>query len=79
MDKDYSELSEYLDQKFVAINVRLSDINAWFLDVDEKLDLKADKSDINNLLSAVDAYAVKADTYFKEIVMPANKDDRLGK
>jgi len=36
----------------------------------------ATKSDINELLNSVDAYAHKADTYFQEMVMLSHKVDR---
>lgn len=66
MNKDFSEIIEYLDKKFA--------------NVDEKLDSlqenKADKSDVRDLMNAVDAYAKKADTYFQEMVMLAHKVDR---
>lgn len=47
MKEDFSELIEYLDQKFSDINI--------------KLENKADKSDVRDLVNAVDAYAKKAD------------------
>ncbi len=34
------------------------------------------KSDFNELMTAVDAYAKKADTYFQEMVMLSHKVDR---
>lgn len=87
MDKDYSELIEYLDKKFSGIDQNFSGVDKKFSGVDGKLiDLdgkieelkenKADKSDINNLMDAIDAYAKKADTYFQEMVMLAHKVDR---
>ena len=60
MDKDYSELIEYLDQKFTSIDNRFDEM----------------KADFNNLQSAVDAYAKKADAYFQEMVMLSHKVDR---
>lgn len=73
MDKDFSELVEYLDQKFVKIDER-------FMKIDERLgrleDNKADKSDINELMDAIDAYAKRADAYFQEMLMLAQKVDR---
>ena len=73
MDQDYSELIKYLDEKFVNVDEK-------FVNVDTKLDNlqenKADKSDINELMTAVDAYAKKADTYFQEMVVLSNKVDR---
>lgn len=35
------------------------------------------KKDFNNLQTAVDGYAKKADTYFQEMVMLAHKVDRM--
>lgn len=37
------------------------------------------KDDFNNLQTAIDAYAKKADTYFQEMVMLTHKVDRLEK
>ena len=115
MDKDFSELIEYLDGKFEKIDDRFEKIDDRFEKIDdrfEKIDVrfekiddrfekidgqflmvsrelgdikenlqaledhKADKSDINDLMTAVDAYAKKADTYFQEMVMLAHKVDR---
>lgn len=66
MNKDFSELIEYLDQKFLSIDEKLEHLK----------ETKADKSDVNNLMNAIDAYAKKADTYFQEMVMLAHKVDR---
>ena len=66
MNEDYKELIEYLDGKFSNIDRQLENLN----------ETKADKSDINNLFNAVDAYAQKADKYFQEFLMLAQKVDR---
>lgn len=79
MDKDFSELVEYLDGKFNKIDGNLTNINQKILTLGEKIDLKADKSDINDLMTAVDTYAKKADDYFQEMVMLAHKVDKLEK
>ncbi|MFH1582633.1 MAG: hypothetical protein ABIA08_02650 [bacterium] len=63
MEKDSSELIEYLDQKFTGIDKRFDEI----------------KEDFNNLQISVDAYAKKADSYFQEMVMLAHKVDKLEK
>ncbi len=94
MDKDFSELMEYLDKKFTNIDERFTDIDGRFTDIDNqfenvaqrftKIDLeiedikenKADKSDVRDLVNAVDAYAKKADTYFQEMVMFSHGMDR---
>ncbi|HAJ44377.1 MAG: hypothetical protein UV53_C0002G0031 [Candidatus Azambacteria bacterium GW2011_GWE1_42_9] len=60
MNNDFSELIQYLDDKFT--------------DVDKHL-VKLD-NDFNNLANAVDAYAQKADTYFQEMVVLSHKVDR---
>ena len=66
MEKDYSELIEYLDKKFANIDEQLLDLK----------ENKADKEDLNNLINAVDAYAKKADAYFQEMVALSHKVDR---
>jgi transcription elongation factor Elf1 len=82
MDKDLSELVQYLDKKFqetaskddvAKLSLRITNIASMVNGLQEN---KADKSDINNLLNAVDAYAKKADTYFQEMVMLSHKVDR---
>jgi len=69
MNKDFSELIQYLDKKFNNIDSKLDNLQ----------ESKADKSDFNNLMNAVDNYAKKADTFFQEMVMLAHKVDKLEK
>jgi archaellum component FlaC len=87
MDKDFSELIEYLDGKFQKIDDRFERIDGQFVEVsrqfgevNNKLEIleenKSDKSDVNDLTTAIDAYAKRADTYFQEMVMLAHKVDR---
>ena len=87
MEKGFNELIEYLDNKFSGVDEKFSSIDGKFFGIDSKLiDLdakigelkenKADKSDINELMNAIDAYAKKADTYFQEMVMLSRKVDR---
>ena len=66
MDKDFSELIEYLGIKFSSIDSKLEDLR----------ENKADKSDINNLMTAVDTYAKRADAFFQEMVALSHKVDR---
>lgn len=73
MKEDFSELIEYLDKKFTTIDERFDSIDERLNDLQET---KADKSDFNNLLTAVDSYSKKADTYFQEMVMLSHKVDR---
>jgi len=69
MNKDFTELLEYLDRRFITIDDRFSNIET-------QLEDKADKADVQNLLNAIDAYATRADTYFQEMVALAHKVER---
>jgi len=60
MEKDFSELVEYLDKKFSKIDN----------------DFKELKKDFNSLQTSVDSYAQKADAYFQEMVALVHKVDR---
>ncbi len=62
MKEDFVELVQYLDEKF--------------RNIETKLDGKAEKSDLNQLVNSVDAYAHKADAYFQEMVMYSNQMKR---
>ena len=92
MNKDFSELIEYLDKKFEK-TAKKEEVNKKFEKVDERFDklfdIFATKDDLNkavvnlstkedfvNLQTSVDAYAQKADVYFQEMVMLAHKVDR---
>jgi uncharacterized protein with von Willebrand factor type A (vWA) domain len=88
MEKEISELIEYLDQKFAKIESALAtkadkadvrnliEMKADKADIQNLVDIKADKTDIQNLLDAIDGYAQKADTFFQEMVMLSHKVDR---
>ncbi len=73
MDKDFSELIEYLDQKFGKVDQQFVEVNDKLGNLEEN---KADKSDVNGLMTAIDAYAKRADAYFQEMVMLSHKVDR---
>ncbi len=66
MAEDFSELITYLDEKFSNIDRQLGDLK----------ENKADKIDVQNLMTAVDRYAEKADAYFQEMLMLSQKIDR---
>lgn len=66
MKEDFLELVEYLDEKFSKIDKKLENIE----------ENKADKSDVNTLFNAVDAYAKKADAFFQELVMISHQVTR---
>ena len=79
MNQDFSELIEYLDEKFGKVDEkfqRLFDVFATKDDLKEATEKLATKEDVNNLLTSIDAYAKKADTYFQEMVMLAHKVER---
>lgn len=55
---------------------KLIDVFATKEDLKEAVKNLSTKEDFNKLLTAVDSYAKKADTYFQEMVMLAHKVDR---
>ncbi|MBZ1345516.1 MAG: hypothetical protein KY055_02735 [Candidatus Nealsonbacteria bacterium] len=60
MNQDFSELIQYLNEKFTRVDQRFDEMKKDFVD----------------LQTSVDAYAKKADTYFQEMVALAHKVDR---
>ena len=77
MNEDNKELVEYLDQKFNKVDQRFDVLSDIFVTKDEFNDFKEEyKKDFNNLLTAVDKYAQKADAFFQELVMLSHKVDR---
>jgi len=66
MNNDFSELIQYLDEKFSKVDLQLEYLK----------ENKTDKSDFRELITAVDAYAHKADAYFQEMVALSHKVDR---
>ena len=63
MDKDLSELIQYLDGRFNKVEAKLETLENGFTELQE----------------SVDSYAKKADTYFQEMVVLAHKVERLEK
>ena len=63
MKEDFSELIEYLDEKFGKVDN----------------DFKELKGNFGLLQKSVDAYAVKADKYFQEMTMLSEKVNRHDK
>ncbi|PIS34938.1 MAG: hypothetical protein COT37_00010 [Parcubacteria group bacterium CG08_land_8_20_14_0_20_43_9] len=55
---------------------KLVEVFATKQDLKEAVSNLSTKDDFNNLLTSVDAYAKKADTYFQEMVMLGHKVDR---
>jgi uncharacterized coiled-coil DUF342 family protein len=62
MKEDFSELIEYLDERFTKI--------------ESQLESKSEKLDVEKYYNAVDAYSKRADDYFQEMVMLSHKVDR---
>ena len=90
MNKDYKELVKFLGERFEKVDERFDGVDKRFGVVGERLDKidknlnelkenKADKSDVNNLINSVDAYAKKADMYFQEMLILAHRMDRMEK
>lgn len=79
MNNDFSELIQYLDDKFAKVDksfINLPSVFATKEDLKETTEKLVTKEDFNNLLTAVDAYAHKADAYFQEMVALTHKVDR---
>lgn len=60
MNSDFSELIQYLDDKFVDVKKDINELKIGF----------------NDLANSVDAYAKKGDAYFQEMVALSHKVDR---
>lgn len=56
MDKDYSELIEYLDKRFTNIDEDLKDLK----------ENKADKKDVQDLMNSIDRLAKAIEIYHDE-------------
>ena len=86
MNQDYTELVKYLDEKFGKVDNKFNEADKRFdrlfsvfatkEDLKEAINNLSTKEDFNKLLSAVDAYAKRADTYFQEMVALSHKVDR---
>ena len=78
MDEKFGKV----DKEFNSIDKRFTELTDIFVtkeDLKEATEKLATKEDFNNLLTAVDAYAHKADAYFQEMVALTHKVDRLEK
>lgn len=60
---DYSELVQFLDDKFSSVHARINELGEMFRD----------------LQGAVDAYAKRADSYFQEMVLLTHQVQRHDK
>lgn len=64
-DDQFTKLYAYMQEQFAIVN--------------EKLDQKADKTDVDMLKNIIDGYAAKLDTYAMEMAAMQHKIDRLEK
>lgn len=64
-DDQFTKLYAYMQEQFALVN--------------EKLDEKADKKDVEMLKNIIDGYAAKLDTYAMEMAAMQHKIDRLEK
>jgi len=80
MDKDYSELIEYLDKKFDKIEQDVQNLQLKVLDntaeIRENREKMATKVEVNKLVDAVDAYMKQGEDYRQEVVMLGNQVNR---
>ncbi len=67
MKENFSELIEYLDKKFLNIDLQLGGLRENKADKSD-LENKADKSDVQDLMLSINTYAKKADTYEANLV-----------
>jgi len=74
--KDVFPTKEDLELTFSQHTTKVMEIFATKEDLKEAVKNLSTKEDFNKLLTAVDSYAKKADTYFQEMVMLSHKVDR---
>jgi len=73
MNKDFSELIEYLDKKFVKLDGDILALKGEVVDIKERM---ATKIEVSKLLDAVDAYMKQGEDYRQEMLMLFHKVDR---
>ena len=74
--KDVFPTKEDLELAFSEHTAKEMEIFATKEDLEEAVKDIPTKEDFNKLLTAIDSYAKKADTYFQEMVMLSHKVDR---
>ena len=72
----FDEVHEKMDKGFLEVDEKIKYIVSVMVTKEEISELPT-KDDFNNLLTSVDEYAKKADTYFQEMVVTAHKMDRM--
>jgi predicted nucleic acid-binding Zn-ribbon protein len=80
MDKDFSELIEYLDKKFSKIEEDIQNLQIKVLNNTDEIkrnrEEMATKVEVNKLVDAVDAYMKQGEDYRQEVVMLGNQVNR---
>lgn len=78
-DKKIDNLAGMMKRGFDDVDKRFESVFSLLMEKPDRDELKekADKKDIDRLLTAIDNYASKADTYFQEMLMLSHKVDRL--
>ena len=80
MNGEYKELVDFLGTKFDRIDVKFEEVGGQLSelrqDIGEKLDRKADKSDVANILNNLDAYSKRTDDAIQETAMLSSQVDR---
>lgn len=81
MDKDYSELIKYLDDKFVKVddkflivNTKLDYVDKRFTEVDKRLD--AIEQRIDQLVNSIDKLTQSMSVYHDEYIALTSKVDK---
>ena len=72
----FDEVHDKMDKGFLEVDEKIKYIASVMVTKEEISELPT-KDDFNNLLTSVDEYAKKADTYFQEMVIMAHKMDRM--
>lgn len=75
MNKDHSELIEYLDEKFSVVDERFDSIDKKFKETDKRLE-EIEKR-INQLVNSIDKLTKTMEIYHHEQVALSAKIDRL--
>jgi flagellar capping protein FliD len=77
MNKDFSELVEYLDGKFVSVDKRFESIDKRFDEVNARIDKVEEKFDkkFDQLLTAIDKLTNSIEIYHQEQVAIKAKMD----
>ncbi|MDP2934167.1 MAG: hypothetical protein Q8N59_00130 [bacterium] len=80
MDKDYSELIQYLDTKFTKVDDRFERTSERFDIIDRTLtdlkETKAEKKDVQDLVNAIDKLTKSMSIYHDEYVVLTAKVDK---